>query len=151
MQFPLELMPDENGTLLVTCPVLPEVTSFGDDYEDALVHGRDAIEEALAARMARWEDITFPSPRELARALKENRAVALPIMTSLKAALYRACKIGGVTRAELARRLNWHREQVDRLFRLDHPSKVDQIEAAFQALGKRADVEVGLSELTEPA
>jgi len=33
------------------------------------------------------------------------------------------------------RDLGWHREQVDRLFRLDHNSRIDQLEEAFRALG----------------
>jgi|tagenome__1003787_1003787.scaffolds.fasta_scaffold20821138_2 antitoxin HicB len=142
MQFPLVLTPDDNGTLMVTCPLLPEVTSFGEDHDDALMHGRDAVEEAIAARMARWEDIAWPQRKDMGRACRENRAVALSMMASLKASLYAACKSAGISRAELARRLNWHREQVDRLFRLDHESRVEQIEAAFRALHLQADIEV---------
>jgi antitoxin HicB len=40
------------------------------------------------------------------------------------------------------RRLSWNRESVDRLFRLDHASRLDQIEAAFKALGKSVALEV---------
>ena len=58
-------------------------------------------------------------------------------MTSLKASLYRALRESGITRAELMRRLGWNRESVDRLFRLDHASRLDQIEAALKALGRR--------------
>jgi antitoxin HicB len=47
-----------------------------------------------------------------------------------------------MNRAELARRLDWHRESVDRLFRLDHASRVDQIEAAFKVLQQDVDVRV---------
>jgi antitoxin HicB len=42
----------------------------------------------------------------------------------------------------LARRLHWNRESVDRLFRLDHNSRLDQLEAAFKALGRNIDIEV---------
>jgi antitoxin HicB len=55
-------------------------------------------------------------------------------MVYLKSALYMICRQKGVSRAELARRLHWHREQVDRLFRLDHKSQLDQLEAAFNAI-----------------
>jgi antitoxin HicB len=62
--------------------------------------------------------------------------VEVPALTFLKVALYRMiCSRRGVTRAALTRRLDWHREQVDRLFRLDHKSRLDQMEAAFEALG----------------
>jgi antitoxin HicB len=40
----------------------------------------------------------------------------------------------GVSKAELARRLHWHRHQVDRLFDFCHASQLDQIDAAFRAL-----------------
>ena len=56
----------------------------------------------------------------------------------IASALYMICSRRGVSRAELARRLEWHREQVDRLFRLDHKSRLDQMEAAFEALGLTA-------------
>jgi antitoxin HicB len=53
---------DDNGTVLVTCPDLPEVTTFREDEEDAIRRAADAIEEALAARMFRREDIPHRLP-----------------------------------------------------------------------------------------
>ena len=61
LDYPVLLTPDDNGTLLVTCPDLPEVTTFGSDKADALRHARDAIEEAIAARIAGRADIPLPS------------------------------------------------------------------------------------------
>ena len=49
--YEIELTAD-GDTWLVTCPSLPEVTSFGETREDALARAADAIEEALAARIA---------------------------------------------------------------------------------------------------
>lgn len=62
MRFPLILEPDDNGTVLVTCPVLPKVTTFGDDKVDALRHGTEAVEEALAARISKMEGRTGARP-----------------------------------------------------------------------------------------
>jgi predicted RNase H-like HicB family nuclease len=53
--YPITLTPDDNGTLLVTCAALPEVTTFGDDIDDAIGRAKDAIGEALAARRAENE------------------------------------------------------------------------------------------------
>jgi antitoxin HicB len=41
--YRIKLAPDDNGTVLVTCPALPEVTTFGEDEVDALRRavGRD--------------------------------------------------------------------------------------------------------------
>ena len=59
--YHVTLTPDETGTVLVACPDLPEVTTFGEDEEDAIGRAADAIEEALATRIARREDIPAPS------------------------------------------------------------------------------------------
>ena len=136
LRYPIKLEPDDNGTLMVTCPLLPEVTSFGEDEAGAVRHAVDAIEEALAARSDDGVDVPAPPARG------RGRTVALPLMTALKVALYRALHESGITRAELMRRLGWNRESVDRLFRLDHASRLDQIEAAFKALGRRVELSI---------
>ena len=80
--YPIKLEPDDNGTLLVTCPALPEVTTFGEDEAEAIKHARDAIQEAIAARMANGREV--PEPKGKRRVL-----VTLPMQTSLKVELYR--------------------------------------------------------------
>ena len=40
LTYPIKLEPDDNGTLLVTCPALPEVTTFGKDEAEAIKHAR---------------------------------------------------------------------------------------------------------------
>jgi antitoxin HicB len=47
-----------------------------------------------------------------------------------------------VRKAELARRLGWHKPQVDRLLDLRHDSRLDQMERAFAALGKRVRITI---------
>lgn len=61
LSYRVTLSSDDNGTVLVTCPDLPEVTTFGGHRKDALLRAVDAIEEALAARIARREPIKAPS------------------------------------------------------------------------------------------
>lgn len=133
--YRIKLETDDNGTLLVTCPSLPEVTTFGNDEDAAVRHAVDAIEEALASRMASGEHIPEGQQRG-------PRLVRLPALTVLKVELYRRLGEAGITRAELARRLGWKRESVDRLFRLGHASRLEQLEAAFVALGRSVSVSV---------
>jgi antitoxin HicB len=129
--YRIELTPDDNGTLLVSCPALPEVTTFGDDEDDALRHAADAVAEALAARISVGGEI--PLWQSYARV--GDHLVMLPVQIMVKVSLYWMLQRAQITRAELARRLGWHREQVDRLFRLDHASRLDQLDAAAEALG----------------
>ena len=140
LAYHLELNTDDNDTFLVTCSELPEVTTFGTSREEAVAQAIRAIEDALAARMADSRDIPVRLPRGGTNPATDF--VRLPLLTTLKVLLYNRLQSSEVTRAELARRLGWHREQVDRLFRLDHKSRVDQLEAAFRALGNEIAVEI---------
>jgi predicted RNase H-like HicB family nuclease len=36
--------PDDNGTLLITCPAFPEVTTNGEDTTQVLANARAAVE-----------------------------------------------------------------------------------------------------------
>lgn len=130
MWYELTLHPDDNDTWMVTSPQFDELATFGDTQEDACRNGRDAIEEAIAARIARGEDIPLP--------MKDTpgvgRFVEVAGMVYLKSALYMIMREKGWTRADLMRALGKEREHVDRLFRIEHNSRLDSIEEAFRAL-----------------
>jgi antitoxin HicB len=140
LSYRIALEPDDNGTFLVTCPALPEVTTFAESHTEALKHAADAIEEALSARIAARGDI--PAGDELAARRSGDAVVDVPLLQSLKVSLYLSARRQNVSPAELARRLDWHREQVDRLFRLDHASRLDQIEAAFGVMDQQVSFRV---------
>ena len=52
----------------------------------------------------------------------------------------------GIRKAELARRLGIPKTTVDRLFNFEHHTRLDQMEAAFAALGKRLSIEISDAE-----
>lgn len=128
MFYRIELTADDNGTYLVTSPDLPEVTSYGDDEASAREAGRNAVDEAVAARLASMQAVPLPGEGLL--------TVPLNATLAAKALLLNALLDQGLNRAELARRLGVHRPQVDRLFDPRHASKLDQLAAAFAALGR---------------
>jgi antitoxin HicB len=135
LRYAVTLRTDDNDTILVTFPDFPEAATFGEDREDALLRAIDALETAIQGRIGDREKVPLPNrPAAL--------AVELPTQTSLKVLLYRAMRERNVRKANLARRLGWKAPQVDRLFDLQHASRLDQLEAAFAALGKRIDVVV---------
>jgi antitoxin HicB len=138
LHYRIKLEPDDNGTLLVTSPDLPGMVTFGSDRADAIRRATDAIEEWLASAISDSGDI--PPPSFPARLNSDDAIVHLSALTSLKVELYKALYDAKVTRAELARRLNWNRESVDRLFRLNHASRLAQIEAAAHALQRSMKV-----------
>lgn len=128
LDYPVTITEDDNDTMLVSFVDLPAQT-FGDDREDALRHAVDALATVLDAYIKDGREIPAPS--------KGKVRVAVPALIEAKIRLYEAMRAGKVTKAELGRRLHWHGPQVDRLLAMKHGSQLDQLEAAFGALGKR--------------
>ena len=133
-QYRIELTPDDNDTFLVTAPAFPEVTSFGDDEAACQHHGSLAVQEAIAGRIAHGEDIPEPDGDGYSGPVADT-----PLLMDLKAELYKAARSAGITRADMVRRLGWNRNSVDRLFDVNHASRLDKIEAAMSTLGYRIE------------
>ena len=131
LRYPVELEEDD-GTILVTSPDFPELTTFGIDEAEALARAVDALDEAIAARIHLGHKIPSPSPG--------NNQVALPSLTAVKVILYQGMKEQGIGKAELARRLGWHLPQVDRVLDVNHRSRLDRMDAALGAIGQRLEV-----------
>ncbi|MBV9077513.1 MAG: type II toxin-antitoxin system HicB family antitoxin [Methylobacteriaceae bacterium] len=134
LAYRITLEPDDNGTFLVRCPALPMVITFGDDETAARRNAVDAIEIALASIMN--DDGDIPAS-DLA-----DDIVRLPLRTALKVELYLALRSAGLTRADLAARLGTRPESIDRLIELDHRSALENLEAAFAALGRTLEIDV---------
>jgi antitoxin HicB len=134
--YPVELTPDDNDTLLVTFPDVPEAVTFGEDEAEALLMAEDALLVMLSAYMDDRQPIPEPSP------LNGRPGVALKVAASAKIALYNALLAAGKRKADLARMLNLTAIQVDHLLSLHHKSRIEQIETALAALGKRLIVEM---------
>ena len=134
LSYPIKLEDDDNGTVLATSPDFPELTTFGDDRNEALARACDALEEAIAARVHARQDIPSPS--------RGKFRVALPSLTAVKVILYQTMREQEIGKAELARRLGWHLPQVDRVLDVHHNSRLDQMDAALAAIGRRLHVTV---------
>jgi antitoxin HicB len=135
MRYTVTLAPDDNGTLLVTVPDIPEALTFGRDREDALARAIDAIETAIMGYIAAREDI--PKPRA-----RGADSVELPPLSVAKIELYRAMRADSVGKAELGRRLGVALPQIDRLLDLRHRSRLDALVDAFAALNRTLDIVV---------
>lgn len=134
--YPVTLTPD-GDTLLVTFADVPEAITFGVDEADALAQAVAALETGLSFYL----DARQPLPVASAPAAGQP-TVRPTALECAKLGLYQAMTEQGIKKAELARRLGWHAPQVDRLFDLRHASKLEQIEQAAQALGRKIEVRV---------
>lgn len=134
--YPVELTSDDNGTLLVTFPDVPEAVTFSEDEDETLLVAEDALLVMLSAYMDEHQPIPEPSP------LNGRPGVALKVIASGKVALYNAMLAAHKRKTDLARMLNLTPNQIDHLLSLHHKSRIEQIETALAALGKRLLVEV---------
>ncbi|GEO82637.1 type II toxin-antitoxin system HicB family antitoxin [Pararhodospirillum oryzae] len=127
--YPIHLEPAEEGGFVVTLPDLPGCITEGDSHEEAVHNAVGAARALLAALVRDREDIPLPSPAN-------GRPVArLPALDTLKLRLYLEMRAQDVSQSDLARRLGKTPKDVWRLLDLTHASRMDQIEAAFGALG----------------
>lgn len=126
----------EGDAFVVKCRDLPEFNSVGYSLEEALAEALDGIETALMIYYMDGKKL-IPLPSE---ALEGEYKVRLPAQVAIKVALYNEMLDQKVTRAELGRRLAWKQTQVDRLWSLDHSTKLEAIEAAFKAIGREIEL-----------
>lgn len=136
MDYPVTLERDDNDTVLVGFPDFPEAHTFGEDESDALERAKDALATVIDAYIKDRRDIPSPS------ALVARHRVTVPALVEAKVRLYETMRAEKVNKSELARRLDWHLPQVDRLLAMTHASKLEQIESAFAVMGKRLVVAV---------
>jgi antitoxin HicB len=137
--YPIEinpLTPEDGGGLLVSFPDWHAVTD-GDDFAAAMAAAVDCLEEMIANRINRREDIPRPS------AAQGRRTVGPGGQIAAKAALWLALREQDVSLNELARRLGHESTlQVRRLLDPRHASRLALIDTALAALGKRLIVEL---------
>ena len=133
-RWPVDLIPAEEGGFIVNFPDLPNGWSQAETIEDALAQAEDLLEEMILGHMAKGEDVPVSSSPS---AGDVRPRIALPALTAAKLEAYRAMRAAGINKRELAERLGWQPSQVTRLFDGRHASRLDLIEAALAALGRR--------------
>jgi antitoxin HicB len=131
--YPATLTPDpQDGGFVVTFVDVPEAITQGNDVPEALHQAADCLEEALAGRIRRRDNLPEPSPIRAGQ-----YAVAVPAQTAAKAALYVALRQTQLTQVELAVRLQCDEKEVRRLLDPRHSSKLARMEAALALFGQQ--------------
>jgi antitoxin HicB len=133
MNYPVELTPDDNDTILVTFVDLPGAT-FGEDEAEALARAVDALETILSSYITDRQEIPEPSPAA------GRHTVTPTLLGALKIEVYRAMRARGWRKADLARAMGLNPRQIDRLLDLRHASTVAQLEQALTVCGRKAEI-----------
>lgn len=130
--YPAIFARDRSGTILVRFPDFDDATTEATDDAEAFALAVDCLDETIAYRIA--SRLALPRASQPRRV---QRLVPVPALTAAKAALWESMRQSGATISDLARRLGIQTIQVRRLLDPRHRSRIDMLEAAMAALGRR--------------
>ena len=107
--FPVDLREEREGGFSATFPDFDEAFTDGDTVAEAVAEAADCLEEALAGRIARREDIPAPSPAKGRPTVTPGAALAA------KAALYEALRQERLPNSAFAAALGVQESEVRRM------------------------------------
>jgi antitoxin HicB len=133
--YPANLRKD-GKFLTVSFPDIPEAHTFGVDREEALAMAKEALEVSMDFYFEDQRPVPMPS-----RPKRGQAVVELPPSVWAKVLLLNEMLRQKVRPIDLARRIGTTKQEVNRLTDLKHATKIDRIDAALRALGKRLVVD----------
>jgi antitoxin HicB len=127
----------KDGGYVVTFPDFGYGVTQGETEHEAMTMAQDLLMLTIGDFIREGREL----PPVKRRRGGKFHPVALPALQAAKVDLYTAFLASGLKKSEFARRIGIPKTHVERLFSLRHHSRLNQIEAAFAALGKRLHVE----------
>jgi antitoxin HicB len=116
----------------VSFPDIPAARAFGSGREHALEMAKGALAVAMDFFFDDQRPVPLPS-----RPKRGQAVVELAPSVAAKVLLHNEMLRQKVRPVELARRIGTTRQEVNRLTDLKHTTKIDRIDLAMRALGKR--------------
>jgi antitoxin HicB len=138
VRYPVRLKAAEEGGYVVTFPDIPEAITQGEDRDDAMHHAADALETALDFYFEDRRRVPLPSKPKRGQAVVE----LLPSVAA-KVLLLNEMLRQKVRPSELARRMDTTPQEVNRITNIRHTTRIDRVDTALRALGKRLLIRVG--------
>jgi len=136
MQYPLIFTP-EDGDIVVRSRDFPELLTSGETDAEAL----ENAEDALAVVVLKYIEKGLPLP-QVTSPEEGERIVYLPAQEAAKAAVIQAFKEAGITKTELANRMEIGENEARRILDPDYGTKLDKLDAAARAMGRRIIVDL---------
>lgn len=120
----------------MTFPDIPEAITYGNNRAHALEMAKEVLELAMDFYFEDQHPVPMPSKPKRGQALVE-----LPVSVAAKVLLLNEMLRQKVRSIDLALRIGTTKQEVNRLTDLRHATKIDRIDAAMRALGKRLTVD----------
>ena len=138
MKYPALFEPAAEGGFVVTIPAFRWGVSQGDTEQEAREMAAALLQTLIQEHIRKVEPLPLPNKSRG----KNYRMIELPAKVALKTELYIAFKASGIAKTVLAQKLGIPTTHVDRLFDFKNHTRLEQIEAAFHALGKWLTIDV---------
>jgi antitoxin HicB len=136
-RYPADFLPEDEGGFCVTFPDLPPAITGGADFAESYDLAQDALAITLEDCIWSGQPLPPPSPR------KEGQVqVEVTALDSSKLALALEMTRAGLTKTELATRLGVDEKEARRILAVGHNTKLDTLEAAFKAIGRKLTIHV---------
>lgn len=133
--YPVDVEKEPLG-YVVTFPDFGFGVTDGDTLEEALTNAVDLLDTLIEMEVLEAKPLPTPSPAN-------GRHVIMPSpQLAMKAALHNEMIAQGISKSEMARRLNIAPPNFERVMNLRHKTKFETLYAAFAALGKRLEIRV---------
>ena len=134
--YPVDLQEEPEGGFSVTFPDFDEAITDGDSFAEAVSEAADCLEEALAGRILRRDEIPAPSPAK-------GRPTAVPgAILAAKTALYQALREERLSANAFAGTVGFRESEVLRMLDPGHATNIGRLEEALAHFGKRQVVSV---------
>jgi antitoxin HicB len=133
--YPVNLRKD-GKFITVNIPDIPEAHTFGTNRAHALEMAKEALEVSMEFYFDDKRAVPMPSAPKRGQAVVE-----LSPSVAAKVLLLNEMLRQNVRPVELARRIGTTKQEVNRLTNLRHATKIDRIDVALRALGKRLYLE----------
>lgn len=121
----------------MTFPDIPEALTQGDTREEALSAALDALVTAFEFYFEDNEQIPLPSVVNAG-----DDFVEVPLSVASKVLLLNAFLESRLTQQELAKRIGKPKQEITRLFDLNHATKIDAVQSAAKALGRELTLNI---------
>ena len=138
MKYPALFEPAAEGGFVVTIPAFRWGVSQGDTEQEAREMAAALLQTLIQEHIRKVDPLPLPNKSRG----KNYRMIELPAKVALKTELYIAFKASGIAKTVLAQKLGIPTTHVDRLFDFKNHTRLEQIEAAFHALGKWLTIDV---------
>ncbi|EEB1956371.1 type II toxin-antitoxin system HicB family antitoxin [Salmonella enterica] len=137
MKYTIQITRDTTGYMAV-CRDMPKFLTSGETEDEIIALAPEAFEMAVECYM----DENIPVPLPSGDVMEAGCVIVLSVTLSAKIELYNTLLASHISKSELARRMGIPNQNIKKLLSPSTKSRLDTMESAFAALGKRLDISV---------